>query len=284
VVKRGIFRSIFDWVLPRECAACRTGYEESTAFCGDCEAELEKLESAARCLLCAMPVTLPGAPCAQCVGSGLTPFDQIVCFGVMKEPLKQLIHHAKYHGRWPLAELLADRLARRVDVREMLEHADVVVPVPLHRTKQIERGYNQAEVIARRICWRFNASRGSEKKLRYAESLFDGQFDAQRSGWGYRRLFGSGLRVVPAARRIRPTETQTQMPSRAKRVENLRDAFALIDPATIEDKQVVLVDDVMTTGATLVSLARTLKKANPRNISAIVLAVADPKGRAFEVI
>lgn len=232
-----------------------------------------------------MPLTLPGAPCVQCMGNGLTPFDQIVCLGVMKDPLKSLIHHSKYHGRWSLAELLGDRLVRRDDVRGMLEHADVVVPVPLHRTKQIARGYNQAEVIARRICRRVNARNSPGRKARdrsakYADSLFN----PRPSDWGYQRFFGGGLKVAAAAKRIRATETQTHMRSHAQRVENLRDAFALIDPAKIEDKQVVLVDDVLTTGATLTSLARTLKKAHPRSISAIVLAVADPKGLAFEVV
>jgi ComF family protein len=268
VIAIEVLRSIFNWVLPRECAACRTAFEGITLFCSDCERELEKLKSAARCSLCAMPITLRGAPCAQCGGGGLTPFDQIVCLGVMKDPLKTLIHNAKYHGRWSMAERLADRLAERDDVREMLHRADAVVPVPLHRQRQIERGYNQAEVIARRMCQRIAA--GGRSRPRDAESLF--------------RRSASGVKVVHAATRVRPTETQTRMGSRAKRVENLREAFQLVDPARIQDKHVVLVDDVMTTGATLVSLARTLNKANPRNISAIVLAVADPKGRAFEVI
>lgn len=92
------------------------------------------------------------------------------------------------------------------------------------------------------------------------------------------------MKFVHAAKRVRPTATQTHLPSRAQRIENLRDAFQLTNYGAIEDKQVVLVDDVLTTGATLVSLARTLKKASPRSISALVLAVADPKGRAFEVI
>jgi predicted amidophosphoribosyltransferase len=233
-----------------------------------------------------MPLTLPGAPCAQCLGNGLPPFDQIVCLGVMKEPLKQAIHRAKYDGRWTLAEQLADRLIARRDVRDLLEMAEVIVPVPLHRAKHFQRGYNQAEVIARRICQRFNRfqKRDPHQSAIYADSLFD----PPPSGWGYQRwlriISPPTLKTVIAARRIRSTDTQTHMKSRASRVENLRDAFELTRPDVIDDKHVVLVDDVLTTGATLRSLARTLKKGNPRTISAIVLAVADPKGRAFEVI
>ena len=261
------------------------GFEGTAVFCRDCENELGNLELSARCSLCAMPVTLPGAPCAQCVGSGLPPFDQIVSVGVMKEPLKTLIHHAKYHGRWLLAELLADRLARRADVRDMLGNAEVAVPVPLHRKRQVERGYNQAEVIARRICRRFNALDSPGRKAGDRSAKHDvSLFDSRPSGWGCHRFFFPGLKVVHAAKRIRATETQTHLHSRAQRIENLRGAFELVNPAAIEDKHVVLVDDVLTTGATLVSLARTVKKANPRSISAVVLAVADPKGRAFEVI
>ena len=83
---------------------------------------------------------------------------------------------------------------------------------------------------------------------------------------------------------MRDTETQTHLHSRARREENLRDAFVLVKPATVAGKHVVLVDDVMTTGATLVSFARAIRLGAPASISALVISVADPRGRGFEVI
>ena len=243
---RSLARSIFDFCLPRECPACRTGYEGENSICPACEAELKQLVVAPRC---------GAARCRRhaqrllrhCGGDGLRPFRKVVCLGVLNDPLKSLIHRAKYTGRWDIAERLGHQLAEQVDSRTLLATADVMVPVPLHFHRQRQRGFNQAEVIARAI--------GPRRRI-----------------------------VKRAAERLRETETQTQMHSRAERLENLKDAFVLTDPAAIAGMNVIVVDDVLTTGATLVSLARTLQSAKPASLSAMVLAVADPKGRAFEVI
>jgi ComF family protein len=133
-------------------------------------------------------------------------------------------------------------------VKVLLTESEVIVPVPLHRLRQISRGYNQAEVIARRLA--------SRCRVRLARPLV----------------------------RLRNTESQTNMTSATQREENMRDAFALVNPRPIRGKNVVLVDDVMTTGATLRAVARALKPAKPASLCAIVLAVADPKGRDFQAV
>ena len=84
--------------------------------------------------------------------------------------------------------------------------------------------------------------------------------------------------------RARPTVTQAALHARQKRVENVRDAFVLADPDAVVGKHLVVVDDVMTTGATLVSLAHTLESAGDVTLSAIAICHADPKGREFEFI
>jgi predicted amidophosphoribosyltransferase len=66
--------------------------------------------------------------------------------------------------------------------------------------------------------------------------------------------------------------------SHARRAENLRDAFVLVDGGKIAGKHVTVVDDVWTTGATMQAMARVLKKAKPASLSAIVVATADPRG------
>jgi ComF family protein len=247
---KAISGSFLDFCLPRECPACRTGYESDTGFCRECEAELDKLASHPRCDRCAMPAAYPGAPCAQCQGGGLPPFKWIVSLGVHNDALKAAIHRMKYERRWLLAERLVDRMVDR-DGPTAIPPGAVLVPVPLHRKRQVQRGYNQAEVMARRIKW---------------------------------RLGRTDLTVALPAIRIRSTSVQANLHARAQRVQNLAGAFVLTDPEKIRDRHLVLVDDVLTSGATLVSLARTLRPAKPASMAAIVLAVADPKGRQFEVI
>jgi competence protein ComFC len=176
------------------------------------------------------------------------PFDKIVRLGIFDEPLKDLIHHMKYHGRWTLGEQLAGVLAETDRIKQLVRDETVLVPVPLHYLRQISRGYNQADVIARRL----------------RQSL--------------------GCQLDACARRTRDTETQTQIHAHADREKNVRGAFALKRAGAVAGKRVVIVDDVMTTGSTLRSLARTLSSAKPASISAIVLAVADPRRNDFQVI
>jgi ComF family protein len=246
-VKRLIDR-LLDFCYPGQCPSCGEGYDAAAMLCSDCEEEMERLVHSPACRRCAMPLVEDDAPCPYCRGKGLSPFDQIISLGLFREPLKGAIHRAKYSRRWPLAEELAVRLFEQAEVQTLLEKSDYLLPVPLHRRRQVERGYNQAEVLARRMGAR------------------------------------CGKPIRSPVARVRDTETQTHLHSRAKRAENLRDAFVVTQPDAVRARHIVLVDDVMTTGATLASLARTLKIAQPATISAIVLAVADPRGRGFEVI
>jgi ComF family protein len=171
-----------------------------------------------------------------------------VRLGVFSDPLRTLVHRIKYRHGWPLAEFLADRLAEHPPAAAMLKEADCLVPIPLHPLRQWARGYNQAAVIAERI------GKRCKKPLR-----------------------------SPLVR-LRNTQTQTTLHAQAKRVENLRNAFGLIDAKSVRDRRVVLFDDVMTSGATARSAARALADAGPVSISVLAVAVADPKGRAYEFI
>ena len=239
-----ILRDLIDFCVAPVCAAC-SAPAVGGFLCESCMGKLDQLADAPSCWRCAMPLAERGAPCPYCRGAGVPRYDMIVALGRFDEPLKDLIHQMKYQRQWPIAEHLADRLARTDRAARLLSSADRVVPVPLHRFRHISRGYNQAEVIARRL---------------------------------------AGDRVIRPVVRTHNTPTQTQLHSTAKRFENLRGAFRLTRPKSVAGQRVVVVDDVMTSGATLQSLARTLAAGKPRSLDAIVLAIADPKGRKFEAI
>jgi ComF family protein len=242
----GLFSRLLDFCYPGACACCRAATEGAAVLCEGCEAELQKLESAPACRSCAKPLAEHGAPCPWCLGDGVAHYEWVLRLGTYTDPLKHLIHQMKYHQRWPLAEVLADRLADQEWVKALLSETDVIVPVPLHRLRQVSRGYNQSEVIARRLARRHR------------------------------------IRVARPVLRLRNTESQTNMTSAAQREENMREAFALVNPRAVRGKHVVVVDDVMTTGATLRAFAHALRPAKPKSLCAVVVAVADPRGRDFK--
>jgi ComF family protein len=247
---RGLLTSVLDFCYPGICANCDATVGSGATLCAECEAHLDALAAAAQCDRCGMPVERDGAPCASCVGGGVPHYERVIRLGVFEDPLKNLIHQMKYHRRWTLGEFLASRLAATERAKGILHGADVLVPVPLHFRRHVERGYNQVDVIARRL--------GGEKRK---------------------------IPVVHVLRRTRNTETQTHIHSHEKRLANVRDAFALRRAARhIADKHVIVVDDVMTTGATLNAVARVLNQAEPASLCVMCLAIADPKRRGFEVV
>jgi len=243
-----LVQHVLDFCYPGACAHCSAACPGSAFLCDECSAKLDALAHAPACLRCAMPLPQHDAPCPYCRGRGIHPFKHILRLGIFHDPLKDLIHHMKYHRRWTLAEQLAGVVAELPRVRQLITEDSVLVPVPLHLFRHFSRGYNQADLIARRL----------RKSL--------------------------SCRLANCARRTRDTAAQAQIHAHADREKNVRGAFALKHSRAISNKHVVVVDDVMTTGSTLRSLARTLLPAKPASISAIVLAVADPKHHDFEVI
>lgn len=150
--------------------------------------------------------------------------------------IERLIRGFKYHGDLAAGRLLADLLASRL-VDAGAPRPDLIVPVPLHFRRRLQRGFNQSALISRDL-----------------------------SGW-----FG-GLPWLEALRRTRPTATQSALPA-DRRGGNVRGAFAVrrLPPGTAH---VALLDDVMTTGSTLNECARVLRAAGVARVDVWVVARA----------
>jgi ComF family protein len=244
---RSLVQDVANFVYPPCCVSCRVGAGDA-AFCSTCEGELAALATASACDRCAAPIP-DGSACPQCGGAGIHPFGKIVALGAYRDPLRKTIHGMKYHRRWPVAEILADQMLAQERVRQLLDETDVLVPVPLHWSRQILRGYNQADCLARRLA-----------------------------------QYRLSLRVAYPIVRLKNTASQTVVRSIADRDANLRFAFGLVDAKAVRGKRVTLVDDVITTAATLKAAARAMEEADLAAINGVVLAVADPKRRDFQVV
>ncbi|MGD1216317.1 MAG: ComF family protein [Terriglobales bacterium] len=164
------------------------------------------------------------------------PFERAVAYGRYDGELRDLIHLLKFQQVRPAAAVLGRMLAETIANLEQAMPAGTiaVVPVPLHTRKQAQRGFNQAEMIAR----------GALKQLSRPKN-----FDLCTGVLVRRRETGSQIGLT-----------------RHQRRENLRGAFAVSDPTRILNRDILLVDDVYTTGTTASECARVLLRAGAARV------------------
>lgn len=150
--------------------------------------------------------------------------------------VQKLLHQLKYGGKPELGEVIGNRLGN--ELKELqTDKFDVIIPVPLHKKKLRRRGYNQSEVFAK----------------------------------GLSQALGVPLKT-DILYRVKMSHTQTHK-SRVERWQNISDAFELTKPDSLADKHVLLVDDVITTGATLEACAKEIVAyANKVSIATIAIA------------
>jgi ComF family protein len=242
--------------FPTDCALC--GGELSSIgwlrICRTCWASLEPWRGPV-CTRCGLPFPSPHAldsslaECGAC-REDLPAFDGARSFGLYTGKLRQVVLRLKFGGEERLGTRLGARLAPTWDSLPEGDGLDspLVVPVPLHPSRRRERGFNQSELLAAGLVRALGRERG-------------GQAPQVAKG---------------CLRRQRATPPQTGLSVAARR-ENLRGAFAVVTPDPVRGRRIVLVDDVMTTGATLSACARALKRAGAAQVMGLTLARATPQ-------
>ncbi|TDA42909.1 ComF family protein [Burkholderia pyrrocinia] len=229
--------------LPNRCALC--GNLSHAVICIACDAAYWN-EARLRCDICALPLRF-GQPRSRPLRGGhgraaayrcdacrtaAPPFDATLALADYRAPLDGLARGLKFHARLALGAEFAARLARLVDDTRGTGGFDLVAPVPLSHRRLVARGYNQAWAIARPLA---------------------------------RRL---GVRADAALlARVADTAPQSRLALRARR-DNVMSAFAVAGDVT--GRHVALVDDVMTSGATLAAAAHALKAAGAARVTNLV--------------
>jgi ComF family protein len=226
-------------LLPHCCHACgRPLGAQDDAFCDPCKTQLF-FGAGLRCSRCAATI----GPYADCEDgcrhfrAERFAFDQAICMGPYDGVLRDLVLRLKHAQNEGLAELIGELWAAQSALLFLAQCVEIVVPVPLHWRRRWQRGYNQSAAIARGLA--------------------------------------AGLRlplVTGGLRRVRHTPIQTGRTAPGRR-DNLRGAFAA-GPASrsFADRTALLVDDVMTSGATVQAAARALRSAGAKRV--VVAAVA----------
>ncbi|HBG27520.1 MAG: hypothetical protein A2Y10_18185 [Planctomycetes bacterium GWF2_41_51] len=219
------------------CCNCETS-EEDEYFCPDCWSKIGFCLVDSYCNRCGREISvfgkLPGG-CAKCENESFY-FDSIACAGIYKSPLRELILQFKLADKTRLLPILTDFIQKAIYRTDFYDIVDYIVPVPLHWRKRFQRGFNQSELIA--------------KNLKISSMLFSND-------------------IV----KVRETPSQTAVSFEARR-KNLEGAFAVRKGHNFDGKNVCLIDDVKTTGATLNECAKVLKEAGAGKVFGLVLAVA----------
>ena len=225
---------ILDLAWPRLCAGC-AGPAGGRALCAGCCAHIVAPAAAAcrRCL-----AARPGADqlCSHCRHAAPA-FDAIAALGTYRpgrseDPLVRAVCALKYQGQRAVAEVLGALLAEHYP----FDASALLVPVPLHPARLRSRGFNQAALLVRAL--------------------------ARHRG------LACDLRLLA---RVRATPAQARLGQRAARLHNLRDAVVVRRPSVTQGRAIVLVDDVVTTGATAHACAQALRQAGATSVAVYVV-------------
>jgi ComF family protein len=262
-------QSCIDAVFPTRCWQCEqmylrnrgrptateNGRDEVQAYgklmadylCPQC-AKLYAPVRSPLCLKCGRPyATRHGVDhkCPDCLKHSFG-FDEARAVGLFDQSLKTIIHQYKYQGRTelvrPLGHMLWAALHRFYDLKAF----DIIVPVPLHWFRQYRRGFNQATLLVRQ--W---ARLADEQGI----------------------SFNSAMISEKVLIRRRHTLSQTGL-GKQRRIENLKNAFVVRNRKAVIDQHILLIDDVMTTGATTNACAITLKRTGASSVKVLTVARA----------
>lgn len=240
-ILRLLFGDLLDFVYPPHCGVC--GGELNRGDGVICEACWRSLETIAPpfCQKCGLPLSSQNNLCSACeVREHMFSFAR--SYGLFDELFQKIIHLFKYRRKLSLTEPLSSLMTQMVKADLRFSCLEAVIPVPLHPVKRRARGFNQSELLAQNL--------------------------SRAMGWPLLR--GALLRAVN-------TPSQSKL-SLKERMTNVRDAFWVKDPREVQDKRILLVDDVLTTGSTADACSSVLLAAGAIQVSVVTAArAAEPQ-------
>jgi ComF family protein len=226
---KNFFLNLF---FPKKCLGCG---KHDTYLCKDCFNKIEIFLNNT-CFFCGK-ITGQGRVCLECQKENY--LDRVISATNYANPLiRELIQAFKYHYVKELAEPLSKLLIRSLENNSTTStNSTIIVPIPLYGTRLRYRGFNQAELLGKKIAEHFN--------LPMENNIL---------------------------KRIIATSPQVNIKNEEKRKANIEDAFGISEPSRVQGKIIILVDDVATTGATLIEAGKILKKFGAKEVWALVVA------------
>ena len=219
------FQSLIDFLFPPACPLCDAPVSTHGQLCADCWGAVNWIDNP-KCVKCGYPfpadIDLGGAPLCPVCASGQCELDWIRCACVYDDVLRSAMLPFKHAGRTKYSLFMSHAMIWAL--RDIDVDADVVLPVPLANRRLFKRGYNQATLLARPV------SRALGLKMD-----LDSVVRSHREMMGHKNA--------------------------RERAENIRGVFRVVNPDAVRGKKILLVDDVMTTGATFSELRRVLMRS-----------------------
>ena len=228
-------KKIISLLFPHICLLCEKPlpWEEEGPFCKECEKEVRYLAKEKVCKICGKP--LSSGLCEDC-RRRRNKFDFSRSVALYEGKWREIIHLFKYRGLFTLSSYLGEKLWEVYRNNPIYETADYIIPVPLTYWTRVKRGYHQTLLLANYL------SRKTGKKV---------------------------LRKVLYKSKNIPSQTGL---SRKERLKNVRGAFQTRNSRIIKGKNILLIDDVLTTGATVNECVKILKKAGVKKVFVLTLA------------
>lgn len=238
---RGIWERFLDIIYPTDirCIICNEKNNDMNrhGICKACESSLPFI-TPPNCLRCGKSILYHGEICSDCIHIDHA-FSEGMSIFEFNTEVKELIHRYKYRGQKYLSKVMIEWMAEGLNSKQWDFQA--IVPVPLHPTRQRQRGFNQAELLARGL--------GRKTGVPLADNVL---------------------------LRVKNTPHQTRL-NRDERQENLMNAFEIrshdMGPKAFQDKCILLVDDVYTTGSTAHQCSRVLLENGAEKVYVITLAI-----------
>ncbi len=233
---RILINDLLDFFFYPECICCgqrlKRGYDYYCENCLDLASQVEEV----LCPECRLEIVSLRTGCKSCEKK--SPISALFACGTFDDFFRSVVHGLKYDSLLPLANKLSCMLASRLMNADAVRLIDLIIPIPLHWTRQRQRGFNQSFVFAQSL--------SDKTSLPVTDDLL---------------------------KRVKRTKDQTGL-NASQRVNNMKGAFSVTKHDAVAGKRILLIDDVTTTGATLNEAALELRKSGCRNVFAAVIAVA----------
>ncbi len=218
--------AVLNFIYPPGCIICMTRLEPGlTLICQTCWQSLPRIDNAEN-----------QKQNRANLDSNKSQISKFLAVWEFNSAVQDLIHEIKFFGKKSFAKFVGEELADLMAQDQDYVEADLIIPVPLHKTRLRERGFNQSLLLSQAILKKTNIP-VHQKVLQ----------------------------------RIKYTKPQSKLDAR-ERQQNVKDAFRVIDPSAVKGKTVILVDDVLTTGSTIRACAESLKSAEVAKVLALTAA------------